>query len=113
MYVLDTLGANNKRLVKKIEVTGFEVKNLRSGKTLSLFFIDEVAKYRQPVRSWSIQILYYHILFFFEIFTFHCNCGIISKGTGWQYPVLKQYLVNHFQTILRGEIDAENIHPFF
>ena len=40
MYVLDALDAYNKRLVKKIEVKGFEVKNFRG--TDSYLFLESI-----------------------------------------------------------------------
>ena len=40
VYVLDALDAFNKRLVKKIEVKGFEVKNFRG--TDSYMFLEQI-----------------------------------------------------------------------
>lgn len=47
VYVLDALDAYNKRLVKKIEVKGFEVKNLR-GTDRYLFLEDIVLSSKKP-----------------------------------------------------------------
>lgn len=47
MYVLDALDAYNKRLVKKIEVKGFEVKNLR-GTNKYLYLEDILVTPQKP-----------------------------------------------------------------
>lgn len=49
VYVLDALDAYNKRLVKKIEVKGFEVKNLRGTNTY-IYFDDVILSPSKPPR---------------------------------------------------------------
>ena len=58
VYVLDTLDAYNKRLVKKIEVKGFEVKNLRG--TDSYLFLESiiVSAKKPPVARIELEIKY-------------------------------------------------------
>lgn len=50
VYVLDALDAYNERLVKKIEVKGFEVKNLR-GTEKYLFLDDIIISSKKPPRA--------------------------------------------------------------
>ena len=58
VYVLDALDAYNKRLVKKIEVKGFEVKNLRG--TDSYLFLESiiVSAKKPPVARIELEIKY-------------------------------------------------------
>ncbi len=58
IYVLDALDAYNEKLVKKIEVKGFEVKNLRG--TDSYLFLEkiEVAKDKPPIARLEFEIDY-------------------------------------------------------
>lgn len=56
VYVLDALDAYNKKLVKKIEVKGFEVKNLRG--TNSYIYIDDIilSKNKPPMVKIEFEI---------------------------------------------------------
>lgn len=58
VYVLDALEAFNQRLVKKIEVKGFEVKNFRG--TDSYLFLDEIvlSKNKPPMARIELEIGY-------------------------------------------------------
>lgn len=58
VYVLDALEAYNQRLVKKIEVKGFEVKNLRG--TDSYMFLEEIviSSKKPPMARIEIEIGY-------------------------------------------------------
>ncbi|MGN1201241.1 MAG: type III restriction-modification system endonuclease [Candidatus Caccovivens sp.] len=58
VYVLDALDAYNKKLVKKIEVKGFEVKNLRG--TDSYMFLEKiiVSKDKPPMAKLEFEIDY-------------------------------------------------------
>ena len=58
VYVLDALDAFNKRLVKKIEVKGFEVKNLRG--TDSYLFLEQIvlSPKKPPMASIEMEIGY-------------------------------------------------------
>lgn len=58
VYVLDALDAYNKRLVKKIEVKGFEVKNFRG--TDSYLFLESiiVSAKKSPVARIELEIKY-------------------------------------------------------
>lgn len=58
VYVLDALEAFNQRLVKKIEVKGFEVKNFRG--TDSYLFLDEIvlSKNKPPLARIELEIGY-------------------------------------------------------
>lgn len=58
VYVLDTLEAYNQRLVKKIEVKGFEVKNFRG--TDSYLFLEEivVSSKKPPMARIELEIGY-------------------------------------------------------
>ena len=58
VYVLDALDAYNKRLVKKIEVKGFEVKNLRG--TDSYLFLESIviSAKKPPVARIELEIKY-------------------------------------------------------
>lgn len=57
VYVLDALEAYNQRLVKRIEVKGFEVKNLRG--TDHYMFLEEIvlSKNKPPMAKIEIEIL--------------------------------------------------------
>jgi type III restriction enzyme len=58
VYVLDALDAYNKRLVKKIEVKGFEVKNLR-GTDEYLYLEDiQLSSKKPPVAKIELEIAY-------------------------------------------------------
>lgn len=58
VYVLDALDAFNKRLVKKIEVKGFEVKNLRG--TDSYLFLEQIvlSPKKPPMARMELEIGY-------------------------------------------------------
>ncbi len=58
IYVLDALDAFNKRLVKKIEVKGFEVKNLRG--TDSYLYLEQIvlSKKKPPKAKIELEINY-------------------------------------------------------
>lgn len=58
VYVLDALDAYNKRLVKKIEVKGFEVKNFRG--TDKYLYLDSIvlSKKKPPVARFDLEIAY-------------------------------------------------------
>ncbi len=58
IYVLDALEAYNKRLVKKIEVKGFEVKNLKG--TDSYLFLDSIELYKNknPMARIELEVAY-------------------------------------------------------
>lgn len=58
MYVLDALDAFNKRLVKKIEVKGFEVKNFRG--TDSYLFLEQIvlSSKKPPMAKIELEIAY-------------------------------------------------------
>lgn len=58
IYVLDALDAFNKRLVKKIEVKGFEVKNLRG--TDSYIFLEQIvlSSKKPPMARIELEIKY-------------------------------------------------------
>ncbi len=58
VYVLDALDAYNKKLVKKIEVKGFEIKNLRG--TDSYMFIEKIvlSKDKPPMAKIEFEIDY-------------------------------------------------------
>ncbi|MCD7938184.1 MAG: restriction endonuclease subunit R, partial [Tannerellaceae bacterium] len=58
VYVLDALEAYNKRLVKKIEVKGFEVKNFRG--TDSYLYLDSIllSSKKPPMARFEIEIAY-------------------------------------------------------
>lgn len=58
VYVLDALDAFNKRLVKKIEVKGFEVKNFRG--TDSYLYLEQIvlSKNKPPMAKIELEIRY-------------------------------------------------------
>lgn len=58
VYVLDALDAYNKRLVKKIEVKGFEVKNFRG--TDKYLYLDSIilSSKKPPVARFDLEIAY-------------------------------------------------------
>lgn len=58
VYVLDALDAFNKRLVKKIEVKGFEVKNFRG--TDSYMFLEQIvlSSKKPPMARIELEIGY-------------------------------------------------------
>lgn len=58
IYVLDALDAYNKRLVKKIEVKGFEVKNFRG--TDSYLYLEQIilSSKKPPMAKMEIEISY-------------------------------------------------------
>ena len=58
MYVLDALDDYNKRLVKKIEVKGFEVKNFRG--TDSYLYLEQIilSSKKPPMAKMEIEISY-------------------------------------------------------
>ncbi|MCO6523929.1 MAG: DEAD/DEAH box helicase family protein, partial [Candidatus Schmidhempelia sp.] len=58
IYVLDALDAYNKRLVKKIEVKGFEVKNLRG--TNSYLYLEQIvlSSNKPPLAKIELEIKY-------------------------------------------------------
>ena len=58
LYVLDALDAFNKRLVKKIEVKGFEVKNFRG--TDSYLYLEQIvlSSKKPPMAKIELEIAY-------------------------------------------------------
>ncbi|XKM13846.1 DEAD/DEAH box helicase family protein [Orbaceae bacterium ac157xtp] len=58
IYVLDALDAYNKRLVKKIEVKGFEVKNLRG--TDSYLYLEQIvlSSKKPPIAKLELEVRY-------------------------------------------------------
>ena len=58
VYTLDALDAFNKRLVKKIEVKGFEVKNLRGTDGVFVFGADCAFRQKPPMARIELEIGY-------------------------------------------------------
>ncbi len=104
IYVLDALDAFNKRLVKKIEVKGFEVKNFRG--TDSYLYLEqiELSSKKPPVARIEFEIGYNKSI---NRETRNCNVGDDLYYLSQEMEQYKGYTVSEIDP-LRGTVTFTN-----
>ena len=104
VYVLDALDAFNKRLVKKIEVKGFEVKNFRG--TDSYLFLEQIvlSAKKPPMARIELEIGYNKSI---NRETRNCNVGDDLYYLSQEMEQYKGYTISEIDP-LRGTVTFTN-----
>lgn len=104
VYVLDALDAFNKRLVKKIEVKGFEVKNFRG--TDSYLFLEQIvlSSKKPPMARIELEIGYNKSI---NRETRNCNVGDDLYYLSQEMEQYKGYTISEIDP-LRGTVTFTN-----
>lgn len=104
VYVLDALDAFNKRLVKKIEVKGFEVKNFRG--TDSYLFLEQIvlSSQKPPMARIELEIRYNKSI---NRETRNCNVGDDLYYLSQEMEQYKGYTISEIDP-LRGTVTFTN-----
>lgn len=104
VYVLDALDAFNKRLVKKIEVKGFEVKNFRG--TDSYLFLEQIvlSAKKPPMARIELEIGYKKSI---NRETRNCNVGDDLYFLSQEMEQYKGYTISEIDP-LRGTVTFTN-----
>ena len=104
VYVLDALDAYNKRLVKKIEVKGFEVKNFRG--TDSYMFLEQIvlSSKKPPMARIEFEIGYNKSI---NRETRNCNVGDDLYYLSQEMEQYKGYTISEIDP-LRGTVTFTN-----